>query len=222
MKYWHEVLPRRFSIVDRFGHDYVVKNTPAGFLRTLEVGAGLGEHLRYERLSEAQKRGWVCLDLRANMVEQCRARFPEIRAIVGDCEQELDFPDGYFDRVLAIHVLEHLWNLPAALRELFRVTDKEKGLLLIVIPCEGSAAYSLARRLSAQRLFEARYKRSYRFFIEREHVNLPREIFEEIEPFFERLSSKYFPFPAPVEFPNLCIGATFRPRRAAGQPGRCP
>lgn len=216
MKYWHEALPKRFSIVDRFGHDYVVKNTPAGFLRTLEVGAGLGEHLRYEQLNDAQKHGWVSLDLRENMVEQCRQRFPEIQVILGDCQERLDFPDGHFDRILAIHVLEHLWNLPAAIRELHRLCDKAKGIFSIVIPCEGGAAYSLARKISAQRLFESRYRQSYRWFIEREHVNRPREIFEEIRPYFERLSSRWFPFPVPVEFANFCIGATFRPRTTAG------
>jgi SAM-dependent methyltransferase len=215
MKYWHEVLPKRFSIVDRFGHDYVVKNAPTGFCRTLEVGSGIGEHLRYERLDSVQQREWVSVDLRPNMVEECRRRFPEIKAVVGDCQERLEFPDGHFDRILAIHVLEHLWNLPSAIRELHRLCDKAKGFFSIVIPCEGGAAYSLARRISAQRLFESRYKQPYRWFIEREHVNRPREIFEELRPFFERLSSRYFPFPVPVEFANLCIGATFRPRLTA-------
>lgn len=216
VRYWHEVLPRSLSVVDRFGHDYVVKNRPGGFLRTLEIGAGLGEHLRYERLNDAQRHAWVALDLRENMVEQCRQRFPEVQVILGDCQQRLGFPDGHFDRILAIHVLEHLWNLPAAIRECYRLCDKTKGIFSIVIPCEGGAAYSLARRMSAQRLFEARYRQSYRWFIEREHVNRPREIFGEIQPYFERLSSRYFPFAIPVEFANLCIGATFCPRATAG------
>lgn len=215
MKYWHEVLPKKFSIVDRFGHEFVVRNAPTGFHRTLEVGAGIGEHLHYERLDASQKREWVSVDLRQNMVEECRRRFPEIQAIVGDCQERLDFPDGHFDRIVAIHVLEHLRNLPLAVRELHRLCDKEKGLFSIVIPCEGGAAYSLARRISSQRLFESRYRQPFRWFIEREHVNRPWEIFEELRPYFERLSSRFFPFLVPVEFCNLCIGATFRPRRSA-------
>ena len=47
---------------------------------------------------------------------------------------------------------------------------------MVVIPCEGGLAYSLARRVSAQRIFEKRYGMSYRFFIESEHINVPREI----------------------------------------------
>ena len=52
MKYWHEVLPKHFSLVDRFNHGYPVDHAPKEFLRTLEIGAGLGEHLDYEQLTE--------------------------------------------------------------------------------------------------------------------------------------------------------------------------
>jgi len=45
MKYWHEVLSSRHGIVDEFNHNYVVKTAPPGFVRTLEIGAGNGEHL---------------------------------------------------------------------------------------------------------------------------------------------------------------------------------
>jgi hypothetical protein len=46
MHYWHEVLPKRYGIVDEFNHRYVVKNAPERFFRTLEIGAGIGEHLK--------------------------------------------------------------------------------------------------------------------------------------------------------------------------------
>ena len=40
-------------------------------------------------------------------------------------------------------------------------------------------AYSLARRVSAQRIFERRYQMSYDWFVASEHINVPREIVEE-------------------------------------------
>lgn len=40
MKYWHEVLPNKYGIVNRFNHSYVVKNAQEQFLRTLEIGGG--------------------------------------------------------------------------------------------------------------------------------------------------------------------------------------
>jgi hypothetical protein len=48
------VLPRKCSIADRFNHEYVLRYRSPSFRRTLEVGAGLGEHLHYERLTPEQ------------------------------------------------------------------------------------------------------------------------------------------------------------------------
>lgn len=213
IQYWHEALPRRFGFVDKFNHNYVVKAAPKKFLRTLEVGAGNGEHLRYEKLSQEQKNNYVAVDLRDNMVIEFKKKFPDIRAIVADCQKQMDFADGYFDRILAIHILEHLPNLPAAVKELYRLCDKKCGVLKIVIPCEGSLAYSLGRKISAQRIFELRYKQSYRWFINREHINRPHEIFEELSTYFLLKSSTYFPIPLKMEFCNLCIGATLKPKK---------
>ena len=95
--------------------------------------------------------------------------------IVGDCQERLPFPDGHFDRYLAIHVLKHLPNLPACLEEAWRLLDKRRGQMLVVIPCEGGLAYSLARRASAQPIFERRYRMPYRPFVENEHLNQPHE-----------------------------------------------
>jgi hypothetical protein len=85
-----------------------------------------------------------------------------------------------------------------------------------VIPCEGSPAYGFCRRISAQRIFEKRYKQSYRWFIEREHINLPWEIMQEIEPYFAIEDRAYFPIPIPFVFCNLCIAMNLRPRPALG------
>jgi ubiquinone/menaquinone biosynthesis C-methylase UbiE len=212
MKYWHEVLPDRYGIADRFNQNYVVKKAPHGFSRTLEIGAGNGEHLKYEHLTEEQRSNYFAVDIRANMIAEFSKQFPDINAVVGDCQMRMDFEDGYFDRILAIHVLEHLPNLPAAVKETHRLCDKNRGVLSVVIPCEGSMAYSLARKVSAQRIFEARYKQSYRWFIEREHINLPHEIIEELSVCFTPVSSTYFPIPLKMKFFNLCIGLTLKPR----------
>ncbi|MGO4567298.1 class I SAM-dependent methyltransferase [Rhizobium sp. 2YAF20] len=212
MKHWHDVLPAKYGIVDEFNHNYVVKHAPANFRRTLEIGAGSGEHMNYEKLSNEQTRNYVAVDIRDNMVAELRKKFPAIQSVVGDCQKHMGFEDGYFDRVLAIHVLEHLPNLPEAVKEMYRLCDKDDGSVSIVIPCEGSLAYSLARRISAQRVFERRYKQPYRWFIEREHINLPEEIFEELSKYFIVVSSTYFPIPVNLKFCNLCIGATFKPK----------
>jgi ubiquinone/menaquinone biosynthesis C-methylase UbiE len=213
MLFWHEVLVNNpcYSLFEKFNHRYPIKHAPKEFLHTLEIGAGLGEHISHEKLTPQQKENYVALDLRENMAEKIRQRHPEIQTVVGDCQKQLLFADNHFDRILAIHVLEHLPNLPAAIEELYRVCNKEKGIFSVVIPCEGGMIHSLARQISSQRVFEKKYKQPYKWFIEQEHVNLPHEIFEELQKYFQIKHISYFPFILPSVNSNLCIGITLQP-----------
>jgi ubiquinone/menaquinone biosynthesis C-methylase UbiE len=212
MRYWHEVLPKRYGLVDEFNHKYVVRFAPKVFRRTLEIGAGLGGHLDYEKLTPDQIENYVALELRQNMADEIKRRFPAVKVYLGDCQARLDIQDNYFDRILAIHVLEHLPNLPAAVAEMHRLCNKASGVFSIVIPCEGSQAYSFARRISSQRIFEKRYKQSYQWLIEREHVNKPNEILAELAKYFTVAHKAFFPLPVPLILCNLCIGLTLRPK----------
>jgi ubiquinone/menaquinone biosynthesis C-methylase UbiE len=141
MKQWHEVLPQRYGVIEHFNHRFPVSASRPGFRSTLEIGAGLGEHLQYEELTAEQQASYYALELRENMAARIAESYPKVNTVVGDCQQRLDFPDAYFDRYLAIHVLEHLPNLPACLAEAWRLLRKTSGQLLAVIPCEGGFAY---------------------------------------------------------------------------------
>ena len=212
LKIWLEVLPRRYGVVERFNHGFPVRHSPAHFLTTLEIGAGLGEHIRHERLTPEQEENYWALEMRQNMAEVIRRTFPRIRVIVGDCQTRLDLPAGHFDRIIAVHVLEHLPNLPAAVREVHRLLDKPAGRFLAVIPTEGSPAYTLARKISAERVYRKRFGGDYSWVYKREHINLVPEIMEELEPWFEVESRRFFPLRVPFAWCNLCIGLVLRPR----------
>jgi len=213
MKRWHEILPNRYGIVERFNHKLPVQFSRPGFRTTLEIGAGLGEHLHYEKLTAEQEANYHANEFRENMAARIREQFPRVQTVLGDCQKRFDFPDGYFDRYLAIHVLEHLPDLPACIREAYRLLNKERGQLLVVIPCEGSLAYTLARRISAQRIFEKTYKMSYDVFIKREHINVPSEILAELDHYFLIERKRFFPLPfLPFVASNLCIGLSLVPR----------
>jgi SAM-dependent methyltransferase len=213
MKRWHEVLPQRYGLIERFNHGFPVAASRPGFTTTMEIGAGLGEHLEYELLTPEQEANYYAVELLEIMAAQIRTRHPRVHAIVGDCQAHLDFPDGFFDRYIAVHVLEHLPNLPAAIAEAWRLLQKRSGQLLVVIPCEGAPAYSLARRISAQRIFEKRYGTSYTPFIRREHINVPAEILTELDVYFTIERRRFFPVSfIPIVGANLCIGLALRPR----------
>lgn len=216
MKMWHEILPRRYGTVEHFNHSFPVLHSQADFHRTLEVGAGLGEHLTHECLSSEQESAYTVVEMRSNMAERLRSRHPQVSVIVGDCQGYLPFPDDHFDRYLAIHVFEHLPNLPACIKQAWRLLDKQRGQLIVVIPCEGGLAYSLARRASAQRIFERTYHMPYRPIIEYEHLNRPHEILAELDPYFTVEAKRFFPLPLlPLVWANLCLGLALRPRPTA-------
>lgn len=215
MRRWHEELAgrSRYGLIEKFNHEFPVRHSRAGFRTTLELGAGLGEHLRYEDLSPEQEENYYANEFRPNMAAELQRAFPRVKAVVGDCQQHLDFPDGYFDRVIAVHVLEHLPNLPAAIREAHRLLNKETGQMLVVIPCEGSPAYSLARKVSAERVYRRLYGGDYSWFYRREHINLAHEVIEELERCFTVESRRFFPLPfLPFVFNNLVIGLALKPR----------
>ena len=184
---WLEVLPRRYGLIERFNHGYPLGSATRG--RTLEIGAGLGEHVRYEDLEQQE---YYTVELREELVKAMRARHDNVNALVGDCQERLPFDDGFFDRVLAVHVLEHLPDLPRALDEISRVLARD-GRFSAVIPCEGGLVYSLARRISAQRLFEREFGMPYDWCIRSEHLNIPREIFSEVRKKFAIENTTYFP-----------------------------
>jgi len=215
MKRWHEHLPKRYGFVERFNHSFPVRQSHPGFRTTIEIGAGLGEHLHYERLTPEQEKNYYAVELRENMASEIRKSFPRIQAMTGDCQARLDFPDGHFDRYIAVHVLEHLPNLPACIREAHRLLDKQRGQLLVVIPCEGGSAYSLARKISAERVYNRHFSGGYGWLIAREHINRPHEILAELDPYFMVEKRVFFPLPfLPFVFNNLCIGLSLKPRPA--------
>jgi SAM-dependent methyltransferase len=213
MKLWHEHLPSRFARIEAFNHEFPVKHSYPGFKTTIEIGAGLGEHLLHENLTPEQEDNYYAVELRENMACEMRKRFPKVKVLTGDCQARLDFEDGFFNRYIAVHVLEHLPDLPSCIREAHRLLSKDRGQMLAVIPCEGGAAYSFARKVSAERMYNRHFNGGYGWFISREHINRPHEILTEIKPYFTVERRVLFPLPfLPFIFSNLCIGLALKPR----------
>jgi SAM-dependent methyltransferase len=207
MKHWHEVLPQRFGIIENFNHKYPLRHLPnEPRWRTLELGAGIGAHLEFEPL---ERQDYHCIELREAMAAEIRRRFPSVSTVTGDCQKRIPFEDNYFDRIVAIHVLEHLPDLPSAIAEVHRVL-KPNGIFSVVLPCDPGLAYELARKISAERIFKARYRMPYRWFVRREHINSPAEILQVLKRHFSIFDKVYYPLGVPVMNANLVIGVTAR------------
>ncbi len=209
MQLWLDELPRRYRMVEAFNHGFIAQLPVPNGSQTLEIGAGLGEHLRFEDLTRQK---YFCMDYREAYCRELGRLLPADRILCGDIEQRQPWPDASFNRIIAIHVLEHLRNLPAALREIQRLLAPD-GCFDVVLPCEGGLAYSLARRISAERLFRRRFGLDYTPIIRNEHVSTLEEIETELRREFTVERSAFFPLRIPIRFLNLCVGMRLLPGR---------
>jgi SAM-dependent methyltransferase len=206
VKYWHEILPS-FRALESFNHRYPLRHLPgAAHWRTLELGAGIGGHLPFEPL---ERQDYHCIELREPMAEEIRRRFPMVKVTTCDCQRHIPHDDAFFDRVVAVHVLEHLPDLPSAVGEVFRVL-KPGGFFSVVLPCDPGLAYEVARKVSAERIFRKRYGLPYRWLARREHINSPGEILHVLAQKFQIIDRSFFPLRVPLISLNLCIGVTAR------------
>jgi len=210
MRYWHEVLPNRYGTVERFNHNYPLRYLPnQPHFRTIEIGAGVGGHIEFEDLSRQE---YHCIELRENMSVEIKKRFPAVTVTTASCQERTQFDDGYFDRAIAVHVLEHLPDLPRAISELHRLL-RAGGIFSIVIPCDPGIAYEFARQISSARIFRRRYKMPYMWLMRREHINSPAEIISILRKGFDEIDRTYFPLGRiPAISANLCLGITYRRR----------
>lgn len=192
------VVGEKFNRINRFGHEFAAASS-APELRTLEIGAGAGTHFPYEPEGE-----YTAVERSADVAALIPRR-DGLSVLVADCEQPLPYEDDSFDRVVAIHVLEHLYDLPSALAEVRRLL-RTGGLFSVVIPCEGGIGYSLGRRFSSKRLFEKRYGVPYDWLIRYDHCNTASEVIAELKRSFTIKRREYFPTRLPLLDVNLIIG----------------
>lgn len=203
----HAMQSKWYGFVEKFNHRYPLRSFRLG-CETLEIGAGIGAHLAFEDLSRQR---YHANELLPDLSAQIKEKYPQVDVVTADIQKGLPLPDASFDRVIAVHVLEHLPDLPAVIREVRRLIRPD-GLFSVVIPCEGGLATYMARAISARPHFEKRYGQSYDWFINSQHINMPAEIIEELRPHFSILHRSWYPLLIPSVNLNLFIGMTLRPK----------
>lgn len=208
IKYWLSTYGKKLSFVEKFNHSYAMNKGFYPNCKTLEIGAGLGDHLKYENFNLQE---YTAIEIVPEYAQIIKEKYPSIYVVTEDCQNRLPFKNNYFDRILAIHVLEHLPNLPKALDEFIRIL-KDNGSFVVVLPCEGGDIYTCARQISSKRMFEKRYHQNYDWLIQSDHLSSASEVLIELKSKFEIIDMCYFPFHIPSIHLNLCIGVTMKKR----------
>lgn len=110
---WAEILRSRLAIPYSPGRKILDVACGAGLLGKTLSDNVCGFDLSREAIQVAQKNG--------------------INAKIGDVEKKWDYPDEYFDIVVASHIIEHVVNPDHLILEAKRVL-KKNGLLIVATP----------------------------------------------------------------------------------------
>ncbi len=126
----------------------------------LEIGGGKFPHILHN-LSEDWKK--IALDISS---EGSPNEEPLLR-VTGNASS-LPFSGATFDRIVAIHSLEHVLDLDQTCHEFSRVL-KAGGILSAILPCDPGALWSIAQLFSRYQVGMSREE--YDYFLANQHVN---------------------------------------------------
>lgn len=140
--------------------------------RILELGCADGGFL--ELLSQRTSSQPFGIDISPVSVKIARRR--GIKASVRDLSQKLPYPDNSFDLVIALEVIEHLFDTDFFLSEINRVT-KKRGLLILSTP----NLASLSNRLKLLLGFYPKYLEYSRDGAGHLHLYTPRVLSSQLQ-----------------------------------------
>ncbi len=189
MRRGHELLERPFDRDRHFG-------------RVVEVGAGAGEHLAFVRHSFDE---YLLTDWNDVRLARAKAELPaalgEKVLVAREDATQLSLNDAAVDRLVACHILEHLYRPHEVLREWYRVL-RRGGVLSILLPCDPGILWRLGRSLGPRANAE-RAGIEYDYWMAREHVNPINNLVVFIRYYFEQVSETWYPSRVPAMDLNL-------------------
>lgn len=172
------------------------------FPKVLEIGAGTGEHLGFVRHGFEQ---YILSDLDEKTLEVAKAKlnnkFGNKLMFETQSGESLSYADNSFDRLIATHVLEHIYQPHLALKEWARVV-KHEGILSILIPTDPGLAWRLGRHLGPRKNAISQGI-PYDYLMAREHVNSCNNLIALVRHYFPERTEAWWPFPMPSIDLNL-------------------
>lgn len=163
------------------------------FDRVLEIGAGTGEHLPFVHHGFNE---YILTDLDAKTLEAAKNKLGKIhQGKIGfetQTAEVLTYADNTFDRIVAAHVLEHIYQPHLVLKEWCRVL-KNGGVLSILIPTDPGLAWRLGRHFGPRKKARAQGI-AYDYVMAREHVNSCNNLIAILRHYFPDAKEAWWPF----------------------------
>jgi SAM-dependent methyltransferase len=150
--------------------------------RTLEIGAGTLNQLKYEKRAIY------------DIVEPFKSLYdnsPELNRI-NTIYNDIDDNEKY-DRIISCACFEHILNLPEVVaKSCLLLNNTGGGVLCVSIPNEGRFLWKLGYKLTTGLEFKMRYNLDYEIIMKYEHVNTADEIEMVLKYFYKNISRKLF------------------------------
>lgn len=190
--------------VMRAGHKLLEKNFNENkcFDRVVEIGAGTGEHALFVRHKFGE---YTLTDLDPDTLDIARKKLSccsnRRYAFEKQSGSELNFDNGTFDRLVASHVLEHIYQPHLAIKEWKRIV-KNGGLISILIPTDPGFAWRLGRHFGPRKN-AIKLGIPYDYIMAREHVNACSNLIALLRYYFNESKEGWWPIPLPSIDLNL-------------------
>lgn len=164
------------------------------FSAVLEIGSGTGEHLNFVRHGFDQ---YVSTDIDAKALEVSKRKSKNFSGgkllFETQTGSQLGYADSSFDRLIATHVLEHIYQPHLALKEWCRVV-KHGGVISVLIPTDPGVAWRLGRHFGPRKNAMAQGI-AYDYVMAREHVNSCNNLVAFIRHYFPKRTEGWWPLP---------------------------
>lgn len=175
------------------------------FGRVLEVGAGSGAHVKH--VQHAFDEYWMT-DANTEMLKEAGRDMARGIVVAVEDATRLSFENASFDRLIATHVLEHLYRPHEVLREWARVL-RPGGTMSIVLPCDPGLLWRIGRCFGPRKRAHAQGI-PYDYSMALEHVNAITNLVTFVNYYFSDIEQYWWPTRIPISDFNLIYAANIR------------
>jgi len=160
-----------------------VAKTSGSERRTLEIGAGTLNQLKYEANAPYDiVEPFESLYNGSYERHRVKKFYKDISEISSEAK---------YDRIISCACFEHILNLPEVIAQTCMLLS-DGGILCTSIPNEGRFLWTLGWKVTTGREFRKRYGLDYRIIMRHEHVNTADEIENIIKYFYKKVRIRIF------------------------------